>query len=402
MRRFLTLSLVLFLVVFLTSATVRAQVCSGDITLVSQSEVDAFNCSEITGALTIGVVTGGSDITDLSPLSGLASVGWGLSINYNASLLSLSGMENLTSVGGSLIIRSNPLLPSLSGLENVVSVGGNVAISYNSALPSLSGLEGLASVSGDLRIIHNDALTSLEGVGNLTSLGASFVIEGNPALPSLLGLEGLTTLGAGLYISESALSSLSGLENVASVGGDVAISYNGALLSLSGLEGLTSVSESVWIANNSALSTCSCGLSGLVSGDPPAFTGVDGFVSIESNDPGGICTSPAVVLANPCEPVANEEESNSPQSLQLDVYPNPIVGPLAVRYALPEAAPVRLAVYDVLGREVAVLADGVQATGAHEVHFVQGGLASGVYVVRLEVRSGAASQVRAQRVTLLQ
>jgi hypothetical protein len=51
---------------------------------------------------------------------------------------------------------------------------------------------------------------------------------------------------------------------------------------------------------------------------------------------------------------------------------------------------VRLVVYDVLGREVATLVDGVQAAGHHSVTWepgARGGAATGVYIARLIVRS---------------
>ena len=52
----------------------------------------------------------------------------------------------------------------------------------------------------------------------------------------------------------------------------------------------------------------------------------------------------------------------APDAFALDaVYPNPVAGAAAVRYALPEAADVRLVVFDVLGRAVATLADAYQA-----------------------------------------
>jgi hypothetical protein len=44
----------------------------------------------------------------------------------------------------------------------------------------------------------------------------------------------------------------------------------------------------------------------------------------------------------------------------------------------------RLTVYDMLGREVAVLVDGVMSAGSHSVTFDGSGLASGVYLYRLE------------------
>jgi hypothetical protein len=51
---------------------------------------------------------------------------------------------------------------------------------------------------------------------------------------------------------------------------------------------------------------------------------------------------------------------------------------------LPEAGQVRLAVYDVLGREVARLVDGALSAGSHRVTFEAGNLPSGAYLYRME------------------
>ncbi len=74
-----------------------------------------------------------------------------------------------------------------------------------------------------------------------------------------------------------------------------------------------------------------------------------------------------------------------PASFALEAaYPNPFRSGATVTYRLGEAGDVRLAVYDVLGRRVAVLADEPQAAGAHRARFEASGLASGVYLVVLE------------------
>ena len=54
--------------------------------------------------------------------------------------------------------------------------------------------------------------------------------------------------------------------------------------------------------------------------------------------------------------------------------------------------PVRLAIYDLLGRQVARLVDGTLEAGAHTVEVDAGALPSGVYVYRLD--TGARHQVR--------
>ena len=82
--------------------------------------------------------------------------------------------------------------------------------------------------------------------------------------------------------------------------------------------------------------------------------------------------------------VANEP-SALPQAVALEpVRPNPLHDAGTVRYTLAEAGPATLALYDLLGRRVAVLADGVQAIGTHEARVEVGSLPGGVYVLRLQ------------------
>lgn len=69
------------------------------------------------------------------------------------------------------------------------------------------------------------------------------------------------------------------------------------------------------------------------------------------------------------------------------VYPNPLASRARVPYELPEGAAVRVSVYDALGREVAVLAEGDRPAGYHEAGLEARSLAPGLYVVRL--RAGA-------------
>ncbi|HLT48156.1 MAG TPA: T9SS type A sorting domain-containing protein [Rubricoccaceae bacterium] len=69
------------------------------------------------------------------------------------------------------------------------------------------------------------------------------------------------------------------------------------------------------------------------------------------------------------------------------VTPNPFADRARIAYEVAEAAPVRLAVYDLLGREVAVLVDEHQEAGAHAATFDARGLAAGTYVYRLTVGS---------------
>ncbi len=78
-------------------------------------------------------------------------------------------------------------------------------------------------------------------------------------------------------------------------------------------------------------------------------------------------------------------------------YPNPFVRLTRIAFSLNAPAEVRLAVYDVLGREVAVLTDGLAAAGHHEATFDAAGFPSGTYLWRLE----AGHTVETGRLTLL-
>jgi hypothetical protein len=64
-------------------------------------------------------------------------------------------------------------------------------------------------------------------------------------------------------------------------------------------------------------------------------------------------------------------------------YPNPFNPSTTIRYDLPHAGEVSLAVYDLLGREVTILVDGYMEPGYHEVQWNGRELSSGIYIARL-------------------
>ena len=64
-------------------------------------------------------------------------------------------------------------------------------------------------------------------------------------------------------------------------------------------------------------------------------------------------------------------------------YPNPFNPETTIKYSLSEEANVSLRVYDLLGKEVAVLVNEWQSSGDHEAVFNAGDLPSGVYIYRL-------------------
>lgn len=66
-------------------------------------------------------------------------------------------------------------------------------------------------------------------------------------------------------------------------------------------------------------------------------------------------------------------------------FPNPFRSATTIEYTLERAAEVEVAVYDVLGREVATLAKGAQAAGTAQVEWDAAGLPTGLYIAQFRV-----------------
>lgn len=85
-------------------------------------------------------------------------------------------------------------------------------------------------------------------------------------------------------------------------------------------------------------------------------------------------------------------------------YPNPFNPKTKIRFSIPGATangttqiPVKLVVYDILGKEVSVLVDEYKEAGSYEVNFDANRLSSGVYIYKLE----AGTFIKAKQMILL-
>ena len=104
---------------------------------------------------------------------------------------------------------------------------------------------------------------------------------------------------------------------------------------------------------------------------------------------GGGETSAAKTLAAGETAVAKAAKATAPTELALqDNHPNPFSQSTTIRFELPERQRVQLSVYDLLGRKVATLVDGVVAAGVHQVRWGAEGLPSGTYFYRMEAPDG--------------
>ncbi len=275
-------------------------VCTGDIILESQAELDAFSgCNIIEGDFIIRSPNGpggaSSDITDLSPLLSVKQVTGFLIIENNDQLLNLNGLDSLTSIGGLSVVFCQNLtdIQALAGIHGELS---GMAIISNPSIPSLNGLEGITKVKTSLHIEDNESLQNLDGLSNVDSLAIigpeySLGIWYNPALKNMHGLQNLTYVGGSLTIVNCiGLESLAGLENLASVGRDLVLVDNIQLQDLSALDALTHIGQNLPVQRNYLLADC-CIFKNLLNSN-----GLGGTAFISDNASG--CNSISEIQTN--------------------------------------------------------------------------------------------------------
>ncbi len=109
------------------------------------------------------------------------------------------------------------------------------------------------------------------------------------------------------------------------------------------------------------------------------FLGDIGTASIWFDDVSVVELDPSIV---------STEATLVPPNFDLTVYPNPATTQSTVAYSLKAPGHVHLEAYDVLGRRVRVLHEGVQPAGRHRIPVTFDGLAGGLYLVRIQTANG--------------
>ncbi len=161
-----------------------------DLVFTSQAQIDAFgvdapDCAFVTGSVTVS----GADITDLSGLNGITSIGGQLAIIDNPLLASLAGWNEVALLGenAKITLRNNTVLEELMTFFGVLNQG--LELVDLPVLNDLSEFTGISSVL-DLIIVNCGALTNLSGLEN-AAVSNQVNIQNNPVLTSIFDLEGI-------------------------------------------------------------------------------------------------------------------------------------------------------------------------------------------------------------------
>lgn len=293
---------------------------------------------------------------------------------------------------------SDPFSQPSAG-EGLVAGGGTVyVLGYKGSLANYRFiLEGHDAATGALAWSYTptngrDRMTELE-----TDASGTLYVDGplsgsgialDPAAPSTISFvrnaNGRTFVAS--YTSAGVLRwGVQSMVNVESFGGGFAVGGAEALVAGSGaLSAYSTADGSLLRSLPAAYGTPRLGAVAATGTAVTVYT-TQGFQGLP---PGTPPTAIVALRQSDLTLVSSTVASEAPASrdgVALGVpAPHPVAGPAEVRVTLAQAADVRVALFDVLGRRVARVADGPLAAGEHRLAFDASGLAPGAYVLVLD------------------
>jgi hypothetical protein len=321
------------------------------------------------GAAWVYTRSGGVWSQQGNKLVGIGAVG-------NASqgnAVALSGDGNTAIVGGFTDNAATGAAWAYTRTGGVWSQQGGKLVGTGAVSNANEGFAVALSADGNTAIVG--------GVNDDAQVGASWVYTRSGAVWSQQG-DKLVGTGAVGNASQGASVSLSGDGNTAIVGGPSDDGSAGATWEYTRSRGVWSQQGSKRVGagaaggagQGGAVSLSADGNSAIVGGASDGGGAGAAWVFIDpatlSVDPSGIAPPAGVALA--------------------PVNPNPASGVVTLRFTLPHAASVSLAIFDPAGRRVRELASGMASEGEHAFKWDQrdetGRVTSaGVYLARLEV-----------------
>jgi len=206
-------------------AECEGKVYEGNVSLVSQTDVDEFaseSFTKIIGDLQIGTILIDPDnnITSLSQLNSIAEITGDLIVYNCEKLTNFDGLKNLTKLGGELWFQDNPELLNISGLTNLTEINEGINITNNHKLQTFDGLSKLRIVRNDIFMSLNHELINVDGFSGLNEIDGDLEIKFSGKLLDLNGLSNLNTVRGDLIInSNGKLDDFCGLTNLFNAGG---------------------------------------------------------------------------------------------------------------------------------------------------------------------------------------
>jgi len=109
-----------------------------------------------------------------------------------------------------------------------------------------------------------------------------------------------------------------------------------------------------------------------------------GFLSVGFTNRGSSMDIYLVKVTSDGLTAIENQNGISPISFILEQnYPNPFNPATTIKYSIPQVSHVNISVYDLIGREVAILVNETQSAGSHQMTFKAQNLSSGIYFYKL-------------------
>ncbi|MCC6635904.1 MAG: T9SS type A sorting domain-containing protein, partial [Chitinophagaceae bacterium] len=224
-----------------------------------------------------------NNLTDLSGLSNLKTVGNNFWVADNTALTTINGLNALQTTGQfyignnaalttinfsntltgltSFTIVNNPLLQSINGFNNITSISGSLNINNNTVLQNFNAFSKLSSVGNLLQFSDNTQLQNIDSLHKLTTVGGAFNIAKNGALTHLNGFRKLTSVGGFFQLWDNDnLVNIDSLYKLTNVGAELIVEENPQLTNISALAGVNpntiGGTYGLYIVNNTSLSVC--------------------------------------------------------------------------------------------------------------------------------------------------
>ncbi len=330
-------------------------------------------------------------------------------------------IEIISNKSGNNIFRHNTFRRSSGTLT--LRHGNEASVYGNYFLGEGKSRSGGVRIIGERHRVYNNHFQDLEGTGYRAALAVVNGIPNSPlnryfqvkdavvAFNTFVNVEETFVMGAGKS-SEQSLAP-DGLQ----IANNLVVTRNGPIIEYEDTPTNVSYASNVFFGAESGIGT----VDGILIADPalvldqdvwrPSSTSVavgaatsidfvthdidgqerDGFPDIGADE-----ISLAPVLYRPLTSqdvgpsylslVLHSDRPAFPESIAaVQVYPNPFRYAVTIDFELETPGFVQLSIYDLLGREVAKLANGTRNTGNHLTTFDGSGLVSGVYFVVVDV-----------------
>jgi hypothetical protein len=318
---------------------------------------------------------------------------------YSTGTISISGADiSATGSEGAVIEGANSITLTNTKLSGAVKRGVMI---YQSMSGDASGTEGIFTMTGgSFSSVEGPLFYVTNSTGIIKITGVTTNIQSGVLINAGADQWGTTGSNGGTVIFTADSENLSGNITCDSYSSVTATFQNSSTLKgYINTAALTLDASSTWNVTADSYLTSLTETGGTTSS---ALTNItdNGYTiyynkSLSANSwlGGSTYTLSGGGKLTPATTTAVNESTTTPAAFALNQnYPNPFNPTTIISYQLPVSGFISLKVYDILGKEVSILTNGYKPAGKYTVTFNASGLASGIYIYKLN--SGNYSSIK--------